>query len=581
MRWRWLGLALCPCGAAIAQDTVSTTGSTPPPPVSQRNIPCAGQRISDIIIITQPPYTAKLPGDLEILRTLVRRLHSTTRDNVVRRYMLLSAGDKCDEVRRAESERILRAQPFLVDARISVFSEVDDEVRLVVETRDEFSLVTQMNVGLASPVVRGFGIGESNLAGAAVYAAAQWKDGAAYRDFYNLRLEHYQFAGERNVLRLHATQLPQGRDFALELQRPYLTDLQHLAWRGKIGGTRSYDPLMRPGFDNNAIGVNREFQDIGAVARVGAVGRLKLVGLSLSRELVSIDDHSVRVTRDGFRNDVPPGIPAQFRDQDVTRVNALIGLRRLRFARVYGFDALNGVQDIRVGLQLGSLYGRSIPWFDARDHDLFLLGDYYIGYGNPHSWLGMQTLTEARRDGATNRWQGVLTSGRVAWYLKPAIKQLTLTELLWASGSSVQVPYQLTFADPEGGMHGYHNSPEAGAHRAVLRVEQRALITSRYNVADFGASVYVEAGRLWADHVPYGVTSPVRGSVGFALLAAVPPKSRRMWRLDFGVPVGGGPGARYEVRVSSQDRTRVFWKDPVDIARARERAVPTSVFNWP
>jgi hypothetical protein len=581
MRWRllacWLG---CPIGTMAAQDTTKATRAPMP---AERNIPCAGQRISDIIVITQPPYTARLPGDLEILRKAVRELHSTTRDIVIRRYLLLNAGDRCDEVRRAESERILRVQPFLVDARISTIADPSDngEVRLVVETRDEFSLLVSGRVTLQSPVVRGFGIGESNLAGSGIYALLQWKTGRAYRDFYSARLEDYQVGGERNVLRLRATQLPQGHEYNAEFLRPYLTDLQHVAWHAKVGGTRSYDPLLRQDFDNNAIGVDREAQDLGAVARVGEVGRLNLVGLSLSREQVNIDPHSVRITRDGFVNDVPVGLPRQFRSQAVTRINALVGVRRLRFARVYGFDALNGVQDIRVGVQIGSLLGRSIPWFGARDKDVFVLGDIYAGYGNAHSWLGMQTLTEARRDRAAQRWQGVLTSGRVAWYLKPAIKQLTLTEILWATGTSVQVPYQLSFADREGGMIGYHNTRTPGAHRVVIRTEQRALITSRFNVADFGAAVFAEAGKLWADHVPYGVATPVRGSVGVSLFAAVPPKSRRMWRVDFGMPVGGDRFAKFEIRITSQDRTRTFWKDPPDVARARERAVPTSIFTWP
>jgi hypothetical protein len=115
----------------------------------------------------------------------------------------------------------------------------------------------------------------------------------------------------------------------------------------------------------------------------------------------------------------------------------------------------------------------------------------------------------------------------------------------------------------------------------VLRAEQRTLITSRYNLADFGAAFFVEAGKLWADNVPYAQSSPIRGSVGISLLAAVPPKSRRMWRVDFGLPVGGDPDARFEIRISNQDRTRAFWKDPADVQRARERAVPTSVFSWP
>ncbi|MEP6778333.1 MAG: hypothetical protein ABJC26_00480 [Gemmatimonadaceae bacterium] len=573
--------AYTPLKLLSAQDSTGTAAARGSMPLPSNALLCDGQKISDIIVVAQPPYTVKLPGDLEIVRKLVRKLHSDTRDIVVRRYMLLNVGDKCDEVRRAESERILRAQPFLVDARVVAFDDGHGGARLEVTTRDEFSLLVEPLVSFKSPNLRALRLGESNLLGSAMYASVNWRLGGSYRDQYGIRFEHYQFGGERNVFRMHAIQQSQGHDFNFEALRPYLTDLQHFAWRTGIGGTRAYEDLVRPGLDDNAIGVNHVFQDIGAVGRIGTVGHLKLLGLSLTRELVRIDDHTVLVTDSGYRTDITAPPTTVFHNLDVTRINALMGIRGLRFARVNGFDALNGVQDIRVGLQVGMLYGRSVQALGAKDHDSFLLGDFYAGYGNPHSFLGFQALSEARRDRSTNQWAGVLSSGRFAWYLKPAAQQLTLAEVLWSSGYNVQVPFQVSFGDWDGGLHGFRKSTVPGAHRAVFRLEQRALIPSRYNVADFGAAVFFEAGKLWAGDVPYAVTSPVRGSVGVSLLAAVPPHSRRLWRVDFAMPMGGDPNAKFEIRITNEDRTRAFFKDPSDVRRARERAVPTSLFNWP
>ena len=577
----WL-LALCwacPSGASAAQETQATPVDTTTR--SGVAVPCNGQMITDIVVITQPPYTARLPGDLESIGNLTRKLHVNTKDAVVRRYLLLDVGEPCDELRRAESERIMRVQPFFVDARITVIPDPRGGVRLEVVTRDEFSLLFEPNVALGGPLVRGLQVGERNLAGGAVYGAVQWANGGAYRDKIGARLEHYQFLGERNILRAFATRAPQGHDFGLEMVRPYLTDLQQLAWRGKIGGTQTYEGLLSPMIHGSALKVNREFQDIGAVGRVGGVGNLKLVGASLSRELVTIDNKPVLVTRDGFRNGESLQLPNNYQNLDVTRLNALVGVRQLRFVRVAGFDALTGVQDLRVGIQTGLLLGTSVQWLGARDQDAFVLGDIYAGYGNKSSFLGFQTLTEARRDRKANRWDGVLTSGRLAWYLKPAEKQLTLMELLWSTGTSVRVPYQLSFADAEGGMRGYRTSRTPGAHRVVLRTEERIRIPSRFTVADFGAAVFAEAGKLWAQDVPFAVASPIRGSVGLSIIAAVPPKSRRTWRVDFAMPLGGDPNAAFEIRLSNADRTRAFWTDPADMRRARERAVPTGIFAWP
>src|SRR5205823_349388 len=99
--------------------------------------------------------------------------------------------------------------------------------------------------------------------------------------------------------------------------------------------------------------------------------------------------------------------------------------------------------------------------------------------------------------------------------------------------------------------------------------------------ADVGYSFFVEAGRLRAGDVPYGVTTPVRATIGAGLLAAVPPGSKRTYRLDLAVPVARGPGAKWELRLTTQSVTRGDLREPNDVRRSRERAVPEAVFGRP
>jgi hypothetical protein len=54
-----------------------------------------------------------------------------------------------------------------------------------------------------------------------------------------------------------------------------------------------------------------------------------------------------------------------------------------------------------------------------------------------------------------------------------------------------------------------------------------------------------------------------------------------MWRIDVAMPLQRRDGAGLEVRLSSEDRTRMFWRVPSDIGYARERVLPESVFRWP
>lgn len=585
LRWGGAGLALTIAGTLPAQQNSRPVTPGQGPVSSQGRLPvtgCSGQVISDIVVITQPPFNERLPRNLEWVRRTVRAMHANTRDDVVRRFLLLKVGEACNQIKRAESERILRAQPYLVDARIRVYDDEEGGVRLEVETRDDFSLLFEPIVRGSAPIFRGVRLGEANLAGAAKEVSAEWRDGLAYNDVLGVQYTDYQFLGERDELRLEARREPFGQRLNLQVVRPFYTDLQRFAWVGSVGGTREPMRFLRGDLETNAVNVRRSFSNVGALARVGSVGRLKLVGLSLTREEESADSNSLLLTRDGVQPDTLGDPPQAFVKQNVMRANLLLGIRAIRFVRVQGFDALTGAQDIRVGAQIGVAAGQSIVVGPAVDRDRFLSTNIYLGWGGEKWFAGAQGITEARYSIDRGQWENVIGSGRAAWYFRPAIRQTSVVQAEWATGRRMQTPLQLSLADREGGLLGHRRSTDPGARRLVFRAEQRLVIPTRLNVADVGLAGFAEAGRMWAEQsVPYAVDTPWRGAVGISLLAAVPPRSRRLWRLDVAVPVSNDPRKRLEVRLTGLDRSRTFWRDTPDVERSRERTAPTSLFTWP
>ena len=569
----------------VSGQEARANGQKQPPVSSRGRLPvtgCAGQPISDIIVITQPPFTDRLPARLEWVRRTVRRTHANTRDEVVRRFLLMKVGEPCNQIRRAESERILRAQPFLVDARIRAFDDEAGGVRLEVETRDDVSIIFAPMIQLKSPPVRGMRIGDSNLGGSATLAAINWRDGQSYNDPIGVNFENYAFGRGRNEFRLAAQRYRFGQDMRLEFVRPYYTDLQRYAWIASLGGTREPMQFRRGDLPRNALTTRREFANVGAVARVGPVGRLRLVGASITREVQSTDEQSLLLTREGVRVDTTKVAVPTFRPQRVVRANALLGVRAIRFVQVQGFDALTGAQDVRVGMQLGLVAGRSITVRQARDRDAFLAANLYAAYGGARSFVGLQAISEARYDREARAWDNFVMSGRLAWYFRPAIRQTTVVESEWSAGRDMRVPFQVSLADREGGLMGHRGSTQAGAQRLIFRAEQRLVVPTRLNVADIGFAGFAEAGRLWAEQsVPYSISTPWRGAVGVSVLAAVPPRSRRLWRVDFALPISADPQRRFELRFTSVDRSRVFWNEPREVQVGRERTAPSSLFTWP
>ena len=107
------------------------------------------------------------------------------------------------------------------------------------------------------------------------------------------------------------------------------------------------------------------------------------------------------------------------------------------------------------------------------------------------------------------------------------------------------------------------------------------MLGSPFRLGDVGAAAFVDAGRTFAGGAPYGVNSGTHAAVGVGVLGAFPPRSRRLWRVDLAFPVTKTPGAKFQLLLSNRDLTRMFWREPRDVQRAREQAVPASLFSWP
>ena len=544
-------------------------------------VPCRGQRIDAISITSRAPAVAGVRR-VPVLSGLARAVHTTTQPDVISRFLLLRVGDRCSERRRAESEHVLRAQPFLADATINVLAADSGGVTLDVQTIDEVAAIFSATMRTKGPVFTGLRVGDANAGGEGVYVAGHWWQDAGLRDGYSFGITDYQFLGQPYQATAIASRDPLGGEYHLDVQRPFLTDLQRVAWRVQRGRSNSYVRFVDDTGGTHADLLSRDYADIGGVARIGPPGRLALVGFSVSHETAYAGATPILISRDGTTPD--PGFPlgGRYASHNSTRLNALLGYRQLRYVRATGFEGLRDVQDVPVGVEIGALIGKSTPFLNSADHDVLVGADFYAGVADSTSALRLQTEAEARHPDAGSQWDGVLTSGRLAWHQRVTGAQMLVTSVDWGGGWRVRVPFRVTLAGREGGIRGMPEGLAQGGRRAIARVEDRVLLESMgKGFADVGFAVFADAGRLWAGDVPYGTTSPIQYSAGVSLLAAVPSHSARLWRLDLAVPHVPGRGFRLAISLSRNDASLGFWQEPRSVQLARERSVPVSLFNWP
>ena len=537
---------------------------------------CIGQRITKISIEPIGPEFGGQSASSHLITSLVQKFHVNTRAGVIRQFLQLTEGDICTEINRRETERVLRAQWFLQDARVLVYPDKDG-VQLIVTTVDVVAVIANASFKGVAP--RALSFGSANLTGRGILIEAGWRDNGGLRNGRSIRMRSAITFGRPIQTNLTWNRYGLGNRADIEMKYPFFTDLQRYGFRGIIGKDDDYVRFLRATGVLPYQRVSRSFMSLGGVARIGHPGFLLLAGGSLSYDGETINTTAVVVTDSGavpFREPLPvlPAAP-----QKVTRANLLIGGRAMRFLPVEGFDALTGVQDLRIGVQFGGQLGRPLRLEGISNADVFASGDLYAGWGKSDFFSGTEWIFSGRK--ANGRWDGRLISGRSAVYWKPAKKSTSIISAEFTGGKDVRVPFQVPLGQSSRGLRGFHDSYDAGGSRFILRGEQRQAIGRPWGFADVGTVLFGETGRVWQGRVPFGVTTPWRTAVGAGLLVAVPPRSRSLYRLD--VVYGVNPDARskrWEFRITSGNFTRTFWQDPDESRRARERSLISNLFSF-
>jgi hypothetical protein len=538
-----------------------------PKPVAAQ---CEGKTVSAIVITTHRPSLVQVPRTLRPLARVLGLEHTTTKADIIRRFLLVSVGRPCSATQLAESERILRLEPFLADVVVRAVADSLGGVRIEVETVDEITTVFSMPFRRWRPAA--LLLGDGNVGGQAVYVAGNVQQGFAYRTGGGVQIVDYQAFGRPYTIALVANRAPLGSTLTLAFGHAFLTDLQRTGWHVGYSNVNAYTSFIRPDTGVVSLDVVRRFADIGSVLRIGFGRRIGFLGGLLTYESVAPAAQAVVITDSGLVADPTAPIGGPLARYQNVRLNAVGGVRILSFREVRGFDALAAVQDVATGVQFGAVLGRG--------NDTFLSTDFYAGLGGARSFAAVRVEGEARYDPSVDRWDSMVASGRLAWYLKPSDAHLVIASDEFSGGSRVRIPFQLALGALPGGVRGYGNSRAVGAARSVTRLEERWSLGQCTRYVGLGLAGFADAGMVWAGGAPFGVTSGVKTGVGVGVLVAVPPQSKRLWRLDFAAPVSPDANARWEIRLTTS-WVGGFWSEPTDVAQARSGAAPSLIFTWP
>ena len=373
------------------------------------------------------------------LRSIANRAHRRTSKGFIAGELLFEEGDCFDPLLLGESERILRALPFIADSDVYAVPVDETQVHVVVDTHDEWTLKLGGRLEFDDRLrITQVSFTEENLMGTGTLLGAYLIEEDERRDL-GLQLRALRLAGTRLDSQIGGGRTRTG-DFLYEsLSYPFVGEV------GKWAFVESYsrrEDLFRyasaagSGFTHVNLPIRTRRAVASMARRFGTPGNLTIVGAGLSWDDVAFDGFPEEVTvvsGSDFANPDTADVATagalrnQVNGRRAWRFNVLAGRRRIAFVTREGLDALRGEQDVRVGTQALATVATTVGtpnWTPDGDfHELRGTVSLFAGAAGDH-WIVNSELTfEAARllsqSGRDNALRDILGELGAYFYWQP------------------------------------------------------------------------------------------------------------------------------------------------------------------
>jgi hypothetical protein len=211
-----LGLALAL--AALPLAARPTEADRPP---EWKAMEARGATIGEVDVQVLPVFDTTRPAEDTWIGRLANRLHVPTREAVVRRALLFQPGSRVLAREVYESERILRALPFVKDAHIRLEPMAGGQVRAQVRVRDSWTLQVDASFQqVGGQASSNFGLTDQNFLGTGkTVGASVAKDHERTNSTFSYR--DPQLFGSHLTLEADYGMLTDGYNRRMALRRPF------------------------------------------------------------------------------------------------------------------------------------------------------------------------------------------------------------------------------------------------------------------------------------------------------------------------------------------------------------------------
>jgi hypothetical protein len=505
------------------------------PPTARADEPL---RIGTIIIRAVNVFSPE-EAERGFVYRLANSLRFQTREAVIRRFLLFHEGDPYNATRIEETERNLRALPFVKSASIAVYPPRNGLVDVEVVTQDSWTTEPGVNLGgKGGATTYGVDLKEKDFLGSGRQVALAYAKGtertvrqAEYRDPY--------FLGNywNGVLRYADNS--DGSEQEIQIGRPFFSFVTPWATDIALDNLRQDERIFDEGREISRF--HQKHQE---------------VLLDYGRALVATDIEAQRVTagfhllRDRFSPD--RGDPALVPDMRNFRyLFARFEMDQNDFLKLNYVNRDIRFEDFDLGRNLALEAGVSPAFLGVPRTTEYVRASAAQGWRLfSRAFLQAQVSYETRFEEGSTRNQILSAMAFFAYRFDTRTIQTFVSRLQVDRGWRLDRDVQF-FADGDNGLRGYPLHAYAGNRRVLWNLEHRIFSGKEYlQLVSPGAVVFADLGGAVPDGRPFR-TSDVKSDVGIGLRASISrAATNSVVRIDLAYPLNRDPFGRRRFIVS-------------------------------
>jgi outer membrane protein assembly factor BamA len=534
-----------PAIAAKLTDKEHTRIEEPRPPdlPSDSELEAAGAVIGNIDIDIRNIFDASDAREANGLFRLANHLHIRTKRSTIKAQLLFASGDKYLARKLAETERALRLQSYIYDARVVPVRYADGKVDIKVITKDVWTLSPGLSFGRAGGSnSTNFNLQDSNFLGWG--KTLEVSHGSTVdRTSDTVEWSDPNVLGSRWTSDLIYADSSDGMQRSLKVARPFYS--LDAPWSAKITAVKFDRTISR----YNLGDIVDQFNDSETSYELSGGVSSGLIDGWTKRFTFG-----VRYDRNIFLPTPVTSMPARQLPPDRTLSYPFVGFDFLqdKYKKVGDENQIGRTEDLYFGTEITGEVGFSNSAFGADRNAVMLAAKALRGI----------EITELQQLFLTSNFSSRIEDGRARnlkadagakYYWRWRTDWLLYAAFSGTVTDSLDPDMQLLLGG-DNGLRGYPLRYESGTSRALLTVEQR-FYTDWYpfRLVRVGGAIFADVGRTWGSGVIGNSDPGLLRDVGFGLrLGNTRSGLGNVLHIDFAFPLNNIPGIqRFQVLVQT------------------------------